>query len=235
MGDRHRQLRRLGIFEEMAGVVFAAVSERCEVRYHGALRRWNCRQGAPMLRAVRKVSVLLCTRVPNARAFCVYRRRRAESPSLVVGPRQRSLLLLRVAQRVGVIRRRQIRSEHFPQRFTLVAQRLHLCQDVSTTGVHGIRSCFTSRPCPGISVVFGPASFGNQVGGVEHALQRTAIGLVGEGVAEVPVEVLDVDDVGLAEADDGVAGKGGHHRDEVDGLAVHVEGDGRGSPGLSGL
>jgi hypothetical protein len=75
----------------------------------------------------------------------------------------------------------------------------------------------------------------DQVDRIEHALHRSAVGLIGERIAEVAVEVLDVDHVGLAEADDRVAGGvRRHHRDEVDGFAVHVERDGR-LAGAAGL
>ena len=41
----------------------------------------------------------------------------------------------------------------------------------------------------------------------QHAFDRTAVGLIREGVAEVAVEILDIDHVRLAKAHDGVAGR----------------------------
>ena len=64
--------------------------------------------------------------------------------------------------------------------------------------------------------------------GIEHSAHRSAVCLIGERIAEVPVEILDVSHVRLPEADDGVAGRmRRHHRDEVDRLAVHIDGDRR--------
>ena len=67
----------------------------------------------------------------------------------------------------------------------------------------------------------------DEVNRIEHALDRSAIGLIGEGIAEIAVEVFDIDHIGLAEPHDGVAGGvRRHHRDQVHSFAVHVEGHG---------
>jgi len=58
-------------------------------------------------------------------------------------------------------------------------------------------------------------------------LIRPAIGLIGERIAKIAVEVLDVDHIGFAEAHNRVArGVGRHHRDEIYGFTVHIESNG---------
>ena len=46
-----------------------------------------------------------------------------------------------------------------------------------------------------------------EINRIEHAFDRSAIRLIRERIAEVPVEVLDVNRIGFAETDDGVAGR----------------------------
>ena len=67
----------------------------------------------------------------------------------------------------------------------------------------------------------------DEIDRVQHAFDRSAVGLIGKRVAEISIEVLDVDHVGVAEAHDGVSrGVRRHHRNEVHGFPVHVERDG---------
>ena len=80
-----------------------------------------------------------------------------------------------------------------------------------------------------------PGELLDQIHGIEHSPKRSAVGLIGERVAEVPVEVFDVDHVRLPKADDRVSGGvRRHHRNEVNRLAVHVDGD-RGFARLVGV
>src|SRR5215469_9497989 len=63
----------------------------------------------------------------------------------------------------------------------------------------------------------------NEIDRFEHPFNGSAISLVGKGIAEVSVEVLDINRVCIAEAHDCIAGSvRGHHWDEVNRLAVHV-------------
>ena len=138
------------------------------------------------------------------------------------------LALLRVAHSRLVVGCGQVCGEHIRQRLALIAQRLHLGHDVHQHRAIGLEILFLDqRAMTGDERRIRVRQLLEQIDRFEHAVDRSAVGLIGERIAEVPVEVLDVDHVGLAETDDGVArGVGGHHRDEVHGLAVHVESDG---------
>src|ERR1700730_5088777 len=85
------------------------------------------------------------------------------------------------------------------------------------------RSVF-ARAMTSTSMAGEGGQFFDEVDRIEHSLDRAAIGLIRERIAEVAVEILDIDHIGLSEAHDGVAGGvGRHHRDEVHRFAVHVD------------
>jgi hypothetical protein len=66
----------------------------------------------------------------------------------------------------------------------------------------------------------------DEVNGIEHAFDRGAVGLIGERISAVTIKILDINHVCLAEAHDRMArSMGGHHRNEIDRLPVHVEGN----------